>query len=263
MSSPSYPESTSGLPRIRQSDLTLYQMCGHRWRLERERRHRSATVRMLIGSAVAAGAREDNRSKVATGAGLRLPEIVDAAVAEYEAEAEEVDVPEPKREVDQGKDATAGAARVYGGEVSPLTPRVIEAEEPVVATWGEVELAGQPDVITPDGVGDYKVGRLLSQADAERTHQLTLYGILHRARHGEWPGRVWLDSIHQSKGQWRARRLLSTRTDDDYRAFAEVARATVNDMRRGAINLPRPTDWWCSMRWCPFFGECKYVNARR
>jgi len=256
VSAPKYPPSTSGLPRLQQSGLETYLRCGIRWALERETKHRHATVPMLVGSGVAGAAREDGRAKIVTGAGLTVGECVDVAVVEYETELETAEVPEPAAEVARGKDRVADAARCFAGESSPRIKQLVAVESPIVAlVEGQFELAGTPDVIDADGVGELKTGQPWTQERVDRSRQLTLYGLLRQARHGEFPRRVWVESLSETRRGWSAERLWSSRAPEDYAALIYTVQRAAQAMAAG-VTLPAPEGaWWCSAKWCPFWGR--------
>lgn len=262
MSRPVYPELTPGVPRKTQSEIETLLRCGERRRLEMESKHRHATVKMVTGSAVGEGAKCDNRAKAAGGEGLPLVEIIERSVAGYERELERSEISDSKLEQDAGKDDAANAARVYGLRVSPLVREVMFAEDPIVADVGGMELAGTPDVITSDGVGDLKTGRAWDQADADGSRQLGFYGLLHKARTGEFPRRLWIDSIFRTAKGWNSQRLWTRRTGEQYAALLLVAEAAVKAEAAGVF-LPAPEGaWWCSKIYCPFHSRgCRYFGG--
>jgi hypothetical protein len=248
--------------RITQSKLETYLRCGIRWDFERQDPTRHATVRMLVGSGVAAGAAEDNHAKITRGSPASLGTIIDAAVAGYDLDASESEVPEPKSEISRGRDDAAAAARCFGVQVSPALPGVIAAEAPMLAVLRGVELAGTPDVVTEEGIGDGKVGQPWTQARADRSRQLSGYGILHRIHLGRFPRRLWIDSISFSRGEWRWERLWTARAEEDYSAFLEAMTRAAGAMQAG-IALPAPEGaFWCSKAWCPHWGRCPAVGRR-
>lgn len=256
---PIYPPLEPGVFRLTQSDTETYLKCGIAYNLRREAKGRYATVRMMIGSGVAAGARDDNVARIA-GSCLPLPEIIERSVTAYEREAEASDVRDTKLEVAEGKDSTADAARTYALGVAPKMDGVLAAEEPVIARFEGVEgleLAGTPDVVTKDGIGDLKVGRPWDDGDADKSRQLTAYGLLHRAKLGAYPRRQWIDNVARHRGNWIARRIYTYRDESDYAAYLETMKRVRAGIEAGVF-LPAPEKaWYCSTNWCPFWGrEC-------
>jgi hypothetical protein len=260
MVEPQYPPPAPGVLRIRQSKLETYLRCGLRYQFEEEERTRFATVKMITGSAVDAAARLDNQDKAGGGPGLKLPDIMAAAADGYEEELKVSEIVDSNIEINQGKDHAVNAARVFALKVSPQLSSVVEAQKPIIGSVMGVELAGTPDVITEVGVGDLKVGQPWRQERVDRSRQLTQYGLLHKARFGEYPRRVWIDSISQAKGSWIAERLWSSRGQQDYRAVLDVVDRAVKGMKAGIALPAAEGSWWCSKAWCPFYHRCPAVS---
>lgn len=216
---------------------------------------------MAIGTAVAKGANADVAAKIVTGKGLSLREIVDASIEEYTRETSESEITESKSRIDAGVEETEKAAIVYGLHVSPLLVNPIATEESIIVSLGEnLELAGRPDYITEDGLGDLKTGQPWTQERADRARQLTAYSLLHYGRLGSWPKRVWIDSIGKSGNKWAHARLWSCRTDDNRSAYVEIMRRVQSGMAHG-VYLPAPEGaWWCSESWCSYWKICPVVQ---
>jgi hypothetical protein len=262
MAAPVYPPPIPGIPRASQSTIERYLRCGVRHELELACPTRRATIPMLIGSGVDQGAAWDLRAKL-EGWGVRptLGEVVEIAVAEYEAEAGESEVPEPRLEIERGKDDTAAAARAWGQQVSPQITAPIAVQEPLLAVLRGVELVGTPDYLEALGVGDLKTGQPWTQERADRARQLSGYAILYRTRFRRWPDRVWIDSLSHYRGDWVFERLWSARSMADYAAFLQVMERAVRAMERGDALPAAEGAWWCSPRWCPWWGRgCWAVN---
>lgn len=258
---PSYPPPGK-LPRITQSTMESFLRCGVRYWFEKEATRQVVTVRMAVGSGVAAGAARDNRNRIVLGIGLPVSEIVEASVAAYAQELAESDCPEGGHERGRGEDQTASAAECYARDVAPQMRDVIAAEEPMLAEMGDVEIAGTPDVITRAGIGDTKVGQPWTLERVDRSRQLSGYSILHWGRWGRLPGRVWIDSVSRSRRGFQATRWFSTRTERDCLAFLQTARSVQEAIQAGTA-LPAPEGaWWCSRRWCPWWQQCPHVSRR-
>lgn len=264
---PLYPPPAPGVTRLSQSLLELYLKCGLRYwfTLESERQHvRHATVRMIVGTAVAAAALEDNRSKARGGEGIRVADFPEVAAASYEREASECEIPDSKLEVARGKDDAVEAARTYALRVAHQVCDVVECEEPIVATVSDgFEVQGTPDLVTTEGLGELKVGKPWSQEEADRSRQLSLYGLLHRAKLGRFPRSVWVDSVFRTPKTWSATRLYTARDAGDYRSVLLVAQRAREGIEKG-VALPAPERaWFCSATWCEFFRHCPAVEGRR
>jgi len=260
-----YPGQTAGVLRLSQSSLERYLKCGLSYLLDRELKHRRCTVPMMIGSAVAWAAKKDNREKLKTGAkGLLLNQIIEAGVSFYEEEQEESEVMDAKSVVRKGLDETAKASRSFAMYVSPNVQDLIEAEQPIVANIAaDLEIAGTPDYINRDGVGDLKTGRPWTQDRAAVSRQLTVYGILHRARHGVYPNRVWIDSLSSTRSGWLAQRLWSYRNPEDYLAMIDILKRAQDGIEKQSFQAPSEGAWYCSSKWCVHYWDCPAIIGRR
>ena len=249
--------------RYSQSTVEQYLRCGLAHLYSTTTQHRRLTTRMAIGSAVAWGAQADARTKKATGGGALPPvDLIEISVAKYDEEIDGAEVPESKTSIIAARDDTAKAARTFALKVSPFIKGVVDAETGLVAKLGGLELAGRPDYITVEGIGDLKTGQPWTTTRANSSRQLTAYGILHRAHYGAYPQRVWIDSVSRGRIGWTAERLWSHRTEEDYRAYWHILLAVDAGIQAG-IALPAPEGaWWCSPVYCAHWNFCEAVNSR-
>ena len=258
-----YPSST-GRFRISNSDIQCYLQCGERYRLRRQDNIQRTTVRMAIGTAVARGAQRDNEKKIETTRGLTISDIIDVAVAEYETVTTNSEVPDSKAEVAGGKDDSAAAARVFAIDVSPKIVPIAAEQKTVVQLGDDLELAGTMDYATADGIGDLKCGKPWVQFRADRTTQLTAYGLIHRGLYGAYPRRVWIDSVHRDKrGGWSASRLWSSRSEEDYTAFYRLLTRVHEGIQAGIFVPASELDWRCSPAYCEYWNVCQFVSGRK
>jgi CRISPR/Cas system-associated exonuclease Cas4 (RecB family) len=254
-------EGTPGHFRISNSELQEYLMCNLRRWYRLEDKARRTTVKMAIGTGVAKGAKADNLEKLAY-RHLPLTQLVDAAVAGYDEEVQTSEVAEARSEIAGGHDETADAARTFGLQVSPMILPIL-AEKPIVVELGEIELAGTPDYICAEGCGDLKCGRLWTGEHVARSTQLTAYSILHRAVLGDYPKRVWIDSVHRVRGSWAAARIWGSRGSEDRTAFYQLLLRVKQSIEAG-IALPAPEmAWWCAPAYCAFYRKCWFKTGRR
>jgi hypothetical protein len=257
-----YP-STTGLFRISNSDIQCYLQCGERYRLKRQDNIQRTTVRMAVGSAVARGAQRDNESKIVSAHGLPIRDIIDVAVAEYETVTANSELPDTRAEVASGKDDSASAARVFAIDVSPRIVPIAAEKKTIVQLGEDLELAGTIDYATADGIGDLKCGKPWSQFRADPATQLSAYGWIFRGLYGEFPRRVWIDSVHRDKRGWAASRLWSSRTQEDYTAFLRLLRCVHDGIQSGVFVPASELDWRCSPTYCEYWHVCQYQAGRR
>ncbi len=260
---PRYPDAEPGYFRISNSSIEDFLRCGLFFWYRREGRDNRdrgfATIPMAIGTAVSAAAELACVRKKAEKDLPTLRELVDAAVAVYDAEHEISVIEAAPVQIDQGRDDAAGAARAWGELIMPTVGEVLWAEEPLIARFAEVglELAGTPDLVEPDLIRDTKTGRSWDQRSVDRSRQLTGYGLLYRGQVGARPSRVAIDNVHRSRrGGWTAKTLWSSRCERDEAAYLEIAQRVHDAIKKG-VAVPAPEGaWWCSDGWCPFWDRC-------
>jgi len=260
---PRYPGADKNFFRVSNSSIEDFLRCGLFFWFRREGRDGSgrgfATIPMTIGTALSAAAEVACLRKKSEEPLPTLRGLVDIAVAAYDREQEVSIVEAAQVEVDRGRDDAAGAARAWGELIMPTIGEVLWAEQPLIARFEDagLELAGTPDLIEPDLVRDSKTGRPWNQRMADRTRQLTNYGLLYRAQVGTRPKRVCIDTVHRTtRGGWTAKTLWSSRTERDEAAYLEIAQRVHNAIQKG-VAVPAPEGaWWCAEGLCPFWNRC-------
>jgi len=255
---PKYPPPTPGVFRITNTELNILLKCSLMWQLREERKSRRITVSMAIGSAVAAGAKLDNLTKMAEGTPARMSDLVDSAVEDYKQEVEESEVQESQVDRLEGLARIPAFMRIYGSRVSPHVTEVLAVEEPIVSTVGDIEVAGTPDVITTHGIGDLKTGKPWNQERAHNSRQLTIYDILHLAKFGRASKMQWIDSIHSAGHS----RYYTARTPEDHRRIYNVLK-NAKKLKESGIALPAPEgSWYCSRKYCPYWDVCPVMGRK-
>lgn len=246
-----------------QSSLETYLRCGLRWEFEYVRgKHRRVTREMAVGTGVGSGAEHDLSLKARLMPIATACEIRDAAVAGYEAEVATADHDMGRTEISVGLSDVASGALAYALDVAPQIQFVVSAEQTYAADYPGWRLIGSPDYVTPDGIGDLKTGKSWSQAEADYSRQLTAYAILYEAHFGEFPSRVWIDSLSKRKDGWAYVRRWSHRGPEHAKAFRFVAEAALQQVQAGVF-LPAPQGaWWCERRWCPHYSYCPAVAGK-
>lgn len=144
---------------------------------------------------------------------------------------------------------------------TPELPMLIE--HPVAITVEGVRLTGTIDLITDDAVcWDHKTGKRYTAADADRSLQLSIYGLMAEAAGvtTEAGGLVW---IRENEFVRLPTRLDAVKRE---RTLMLLVHA-IEGIKRGDFppcNLDTGNAWWCSPKWCGyhqagrFGGPCKF-----
>ena len=271
-------------PYVSPTQLNSYFRCGEAYRrryLEGERIPPGVAAHR--GTGMHQGAKLNFRQKLETYRDLPPADIVDAAVAAFEAAVEKEGyllTPDEaargeKAVVAAAKDDTATFAEAYATLQAPLY-QPVEVEQPVrielpTAThdlFGYVDLVATPppdsQLDMPTSIVDFKTStKSKPQSEADDSLQLTYYSAAYQVRHGRPADDVRLDVlVRRAKGV--GRQLLVTKRDaGDYSAFVARVNAMLAGVTAGIFTPALPGSWWCSAKFCGYWSTCPYVNAKR
>jgi len=281
------------------SALTDLQRCGEMFRrrhIEGERRPR--TLPQARGTAVHAAAREANLRRM-DAAVMSVEEAEDVAADAFEREVQDgitpsgdaVDGEARPDDVDAAKDFAVDLGGLYAKVVAP-TLDVVAVERKVIVRPRDSDLVvhGTMDVITREPASVSLVGQLRASlgleeqetvevirdaktsekspaaSAAERSQQLTMYGMIRSAETGALPGKYVLDYLVRTPGRGLRRHvpLETTRDARDVAALVRRINVAVAAVKRGVFVPADPAlSWWCAPRWCEFWSDCPFVNGRR
>ena len=154
-------------------------------------------------------------------------------------------------------------ARLYAAEISKKVVNVVAAEEPLLATLGELEIAGTPDAVLTRGFRDTKTGFLpWTQERADRSNQFTLYDILYEANFGKKAEIIAVDSINNNSNRSATSTIYTSRSQADRDALYQTMLMAKRLATEG-IALPAPTGaWYCTRRHCPAWNRCPYQGGK-
>jgi hypothetical protein len=226
---------------------------------------------MLIGSAVDAACDAFYRARIAGAPDLSIDDFTGVALARWDNDTRDPaavnwgsDTPGPAR------DMVAACARVMRLDAVPMVdplaaqlhPRArIEAEDGLA-----FELHGYLDCLDKTGrVVDNKVvspaGFAKRRDGADRDLQLGTYGLLLVINGYDLPPEYRLDCVVKGRVP-RYEPIITTRTLRDLEAvrylYVQAARAIV-----AGVAHPNPTGWWCSPKWCDYWGRCPMGDGGR
>lgn len=257
-------------PHISPTQLDSYCRCPEAYR----RRYLEGEIippdiARLKGKGFHAGAETNMRQKLETREDLPAGEIVDAAVAGFEAAAAGGYVlaeDETEASVGQAKDSLVGMAKCHATDQAPDYQPVLVEKAVRIELPGPRDLLGIIDLADDKRrVVDFKTAaRKKRQEDADSSVQLTTYAAAYHAETGEPPASLRLDSVVQTAGGKTYRDVLDTeRTPADLAALAHRINAVTGAIEAGSFPPASPGSWWCSPRFCGYWSTCPYVNAER
>ena len=265
-------EIPEGYTRLTPSTIDNFLTCGLAVQKDQETGGRPFKCSMAVGSAVAEVARTDCETKLfykkagARVRGIKIEKARELAVFFYDAELEEAEgvlwEGTTQEDIDIFRHRAADAAQCFIEQASPILDPIL-TEVALYRTMKSVPvvLAGTPDYVTEEGVGDLKVGPTKKSwfPSKVRAHrQLSLYGILHKAHYGKYPDSVWIDHVYFSaKKGWQFERIIDVRTPRDYSAMLNVVKPTYDAMQKEVYLPPSNGSWKCDRRYCHHFSTCE------
>ena len=253
------------------SGLNMLSKCGVQFEravLNQERTPPSAS--MLVGTAVDRAVRRDLQNKI--DAGVLLPEgdVLDTArdaVNDEWALGVRLDE-EDAEEVGQSKgDAVDAAVAMSGHHHQKAAPALLPTH--VARKWVldieglPIQLAGEIDIQEGlNAIRDTKTsGKSPNKDAADKSLQLTTYALAVRTLDGQLPGKVALDYVVRTpkRKDLKLVTLESARNHHDMSHLAERVYRTALLMEKGVFT-PAPIDaWWCSRKFCPYHGDCRFA----
>lgn len=260
-------------PHLSPSQIESYTRCPEAYRrryLEKEIIPPGIVIAQ--GKGVHKGAETNFRQKIQTHADLPAQDIIDAAVAAFEAEtrgglsfsAEEVGRG-AGIVIGEAKDQTAAFAALHAEKQAPdYQPISVEREARIVLPNSTHDLLGYIDLEDDAGrVTDFKTAnRRKSQSEADASVQLTYYSAGYTVKHRKPPKEVRLDVIVKNKTPVR-QVLTSIRDQSDYKPLVNRVNAVLHGIKAGSFPPATPGAWWCGPEWCGYWSTCPFVNAER
>lgn len=222
------------------------------------------------GSGVHKGAAVNHLQKIASGVDLPVEDIQDAARDHYVHLIKEEGVFIPKEQVSEknqllanGLDATVRLAKLYRMSLAPCI-RPVKAEERLEVDAGlGIPLQGTIDVLTEDmWLPDLKTAdKSKAAGEADNSLQLTFYSGLVADCIGEWPKRISLEILVNTK-EPKLQSLETTRTANDFAQLMDRIQLMLAQIETGLFPPCDPSSWICSSKWCGYWRMCKYGGKR-
>lgn len=259
-------------PHVSPSQLDTLCRCGEQWRRRYIEGHVIPPgIAMLRGTGVHRGCEVNFRQKIETHEDLPRKQIVEAAVAGFEAELAKglsLNDDEDSRGKDivvgEAKDTVATLAEVAADELCPKYQPVLVEKRVRIELPGSRDIVGVIDMADDQKrVVDVKTsGKSKRQDEADGSVQLTTYAAMHKLETGDWPVELRLETLVSTKTP-KLQTLGTVRGDADIAALAARIDAATAAIDRGVFTPAPPGAWWCSQKWCGYFRTCKFVNPGR
>ena len=155
------------------------------------------------------------------------------------------------------KDQGVNLVKHYGTKVGRYVyPKMVEQKFTIPADEERPDVIGYIDLATvKEDLIDIKVSsKTPTQDSVDQDMQLTAYDLGYDELMGNFPRSLKLHVILRTK-EPRVAIIETKRTSNDHRIFLE----TVSEMSKFVSSgvFPRNTNgWWCSEKWCGYYGRC-------
>jgi hypothetical protein len=241
------------------SSIKLFMRCPERWRRRYiEKEIEPSSGKMVLGSAAGAALAQHYGHQMESGEGFGQEQLLDEFSSEWEERTEREEVAWGGESPGELKDSGAGALRVYHARFAPeVEPVSVERE--IELSWPGVywKVTGFMDLEDAAGrVRDYKMGKRVSQADADADLQPTTYLAARRAEGNPAAGFTFDNMIRNKTptadvvSTTRSELQLDLLTDRIFTIAREIEWRCLTDTWSGAA----PGTWFCSTcgyRDCP------------
>jgi len=263
-------------PVISATQLEMYWRCPESWRRRYVKKEIIPPgIALLIGSGVHKGSHANFAQKIESHVDLPAKEIVEAAVAGFEAEqaggyvlTEEETGRGPGVVVGEAKDETVQLATLHAHSQAPAyQPVAAELRINIPFPSATHDLVGFVDLIDAlDRVVDIKtINKKPPAGIADESTQLTIYAAGFQRLYGRPACEVRLDFLRKQTKTMQPQRYVesSTRNEGDFRALINRINETLKAMNSGIFPPASPGAWQCSPKWCGYWSTCRYVNSER
>ena len=188
------------------------------------------------------------------------------------------------------KDVAVAMAEQYVGAVAPrIDPIGVERRVVIKPEGTDIEIVGVVDLISEERelgtwdpengpvivadramrrrvevVNDLKTADRQPQEGAvERSQQLALYALIRTAETGKPPDKLRLRTMVRTRtGKVSTVEQTGERSQSDLEAVAQRLNAAIETVRRGVFVPANPDSWWCSEKYCEYWGDCVFALGK-
>ena len=256
------------------SQVNTFYRCNEQWYQRYEHgRKVPPGIAALAGSGMHKAAEANYTQKRVTGEDLPIDDIQDAAATGFMdrlrkdgAFFSREDLPSAKRLLGEAKDKSVRLARFSRETVMPTVQPVMVEERIKIAIEGlDVDVLGIIDISDANQlVIDSKTSsKSWNEARVAEEEQPTVYRELFRARTGHYPAGFRFDVFVNLKREPKLQQFHAERTEQDWKIWLHKVKRMRHAIRAGVVLPALPGSWWCSEKWCGYWGTCPHISDRR
>lgn len=260
-------------PYISPSQIGSYTRCGEAYRRRYIKGERIPPgVALIRGSAVHKGAEFNFKQKVESHQDLKVSDVVDYAVANFDDRVRTEGVfvtpgdEKPEQElIGKAKDETVKLTELLMTDVAPRTqPKAVEERQKIEVPASTHDLLGIIDLIDEnDFIVDHKTSaKTKTQDEVNKDSQFTFYALTYRAKFGKDPAGVRIENLVLKKKP-EVVSLVTSRDENDYQVLVNRINSVVDAINKGVYTPASEGSWFCSPRFCGYWFSCPYVKNKR
>lgn len=260
---PDFGELPEGMARLSHHRLWCYENCGALYKFEFIDQLRYVRSNLAIGIGTHETGRESNVRKKEEKPALPPKEGSDISVAAYDEAMEDGEKTETREQIDTGRDLASSAGSEYVKQIAPAISRPRYIEEPVLVQLDEkIQVCGVIDLVEDTCIRELKTGkRAWNQDKADRSTQLTGYGVLYHALAGTPPAAYTVDTMYRLKSGWQAKQIHTVRGAGDFAAWQRRIRKAKEGIAAGYFPPAAEGSIICRPSFCQFWPMCPYVSG--
>ncbi len=261
-------------PYLSVTQLEMFGKCGEQYRRRyMEQQRLPPGVAMTRGKAVHTAAEQNMRQKIQSHENMRASDVVAMADAAFTASIETGGIMLNSDEESRGvkvvtgeaRDQVARLARLHAFAQAPdYQPVAVERTIRVELPQSKRDLLCVIDLVdTRNRVIDFKtMSKTPNRADAETSIQLTAYHVAWNAYTGAPPSELRLDATIDGANQQRREVIVTARTPDHVESLGARFAAVGQAIDVGAFPPAAVGQWFCSKKWCGYYGSCAFVRGQ-
>lgn len=256
------------------SQVNTFYKCGEIW-VQRyiHKRKVPPGIAALAGQGMHSAAEANYKQKIITQEDLPIDDIKDAAATGFMSRLQRDgvfvardDMPSAKKILGEGKDKAVRLAAFAREVVMPNVQPVMVEEKIRIAVDGlDVDVLGIIDVTDNNGmIIDSKTsGKSWNRARVDEEEQPTVYRELFRVRAGHYPAGFRFDVLVDLKKEPKLQQFEAERTEQDWKIWLQKAKRMRHAINAGVVLPALAGSWWCSAKWCGYWGTCPHISNRR
>jgi len=226
-------------------------------------------VSLLRGASVHKGIEENNKYKLTNKEDLperSILELIDFHFDDYKNRSGYVLTREEEsigasKVLGEAKDMAIAMGKVYYKDSAPnvmpeLVESKVEIEFPKIKLIGILDLADDKQRVI-----EYKTGKRWTQGRADKSFQLSFYGMAYKVLKGIYPRELIIGNFINNKKPVYSE-ISTQRDENDCKVLYNRINTVLDAIQKGVFTPCSSDSWQCSEQYCGFALTCPYYNKK-